>query len=266
MPFYISGKEIADQKEADQAQRVELLKNKGVVPKLVIIQTIDSPVIDVYIRVKKKYAEKIGVLVEHLTISTNEDLEKTIVRINSDVNIHGVIIQLPLNQNLDQDKTLNLIAKNKDVDGLSFGSVYTPPTAQAVLWLMEEHVGNFTEKKIALVGKGRLVGEPLLHLFESKNIYPQVFTKGDNLSRLFDYNIIISATGVPSLILNTYIQPGAFLFDAGTAEENGSIHGDASDELYKRTDVHITPTKGGVGILTVRALFENIIRAAEKLQ
>jgi 5,10-methylene-tetrahydrofolate dehydrogenase/methenyl tetrahydrofolate cyclohydrolase len=131
---------------------------------------------------------------------------------------------------------------------------------------MEEHVGNFTEKKIALVGKGRLVGEPLLHLFESKNIYPQVFTKGDNLSRLFDYNIIISATGVPSLILNTYIQPGAFLFDAGTAEENGSIHGDASDELYKRTDVHITPTKGGVGILTVRALFENIIRAAEKLQ
>jgi methylenetetrahydrofolate dehydrogenase (NADP+)/methenyltetrahydrofolate cyclohydrolase len=134
MPFYISGKEIADQKEADQAQRVELLKNKGVVPKLVIIQTIDSPVIDVYIRVKKKYAEKIGVLVEHLTISTNEDLEKTIVRINSDVNIHGVIIQLPLNQNLDQDKTLNLIAKKQRCRWVIFWfHIYTTNGASGAL-------------------------------------------------------------------------------------------------------------------------------------
>ena len=265
MPFYISGKEIADQKELSQTQRVELLRNTGIIPKLVIIQTMDSPVIDVYVRVKKKFAEKIDVLVEHLTISTNEDLEKTIARVNSDINIHGVIIQLPLKQNLDQDKILNLIAKNKDVDGLSTDSTYIPPTAQAVLWLMEKHVGNFAEKKIALVGKGRLVGAPLLSLFQSKNIYPYVFTKGDNLSKLLDYDVIISATGVPGLILNTYVQSGSFLLDAGTAEENGSIHGDASDELYEREDIHITPTKGGVGILTVRALFENVIQAAEKL-
>lgn len=265
MPFYISGKEIADQKELEQLKRVSFLKSKNIVPKLVIIQTIDSTVIDVYIRVKKKYAEKIGVLVEHLLVGTEDGIKDTIARINSDISIHGIIIQLPLGQNLDQDKTLNFIAKDKDVDGLSVNSTYIPPTAQAVLWLMERYVDNFATKKIALVGKGRLVGGPLLSLFRSKNIYPQVFIKGDDLSKLVDYNVIISATGVPNLILDTYIKPGSFLFDAGTAEENGSIHGDASDDLHKRSDIQITPTKGGVGILTVRALFENVIQAAEKL-
>lgn len=265
MPFYISGKEIADQKELEQLKRVSFLKSKNIVPKLVIIQTIDSTVIDVYIRVKKKYAEKIGVLVEHLLVGTEDGIKDMIARINSDINIHGIIIQLPLGQNLDQDKTLNFIAKDKDVDGLSVNSTYIPPTAQAVLWLMERYVDNFATKKIALVGKGRLVGGPLLSLFRSKNIYPQVFIKGDDLSKLVDYNVIISATGVPNLILDTYIKPGSFLFDAGTAEENGSIHGDASDDLHKRSDIQITPTKGGVGILTVRALFENVIQAAEKL-
>jgi len=265
MPFYISGKEIADQKEIDHVERVKLLKNKGFVPRLVIIQTKDSSVIDMYVRAKKKYAEKIGVIVEHLQVSTEDDLKDTLAIVNPDTNIHGIIIQLPLCKNLDQDKTLNLIAKDKDVDGLSFGSIYTPPTAQAVLWLMERYVDDFATKKIALVGKGRLVGGALLSLFRSKNIYPQVFIKGDDLSKLLDYNVIISATGVPNLILDTYIKPGSFLFDAGTAEENGSIHGDASDELYERSDIHITPIKGGVGILTVRALFENVIQAAEKL-
>ncbi len=265
MPFYISGKEIADQKEIDQVERVKHLKGRGIIPKLVIIQTMDSTVIDLYIRVKKRYAEKIGVLVEHLQVSTENGLKDTLAIANPDTNIHGIIIQLPLDQNLDQDKTLNLIAKDKDVDGLSFDSIYTPPTAQAVLWLMERYVDDFATKKIALVGKGRLVGGPLLSLFRSKNIYPQVFIKGDDLSKLVDYNVIISATGVPNLILDTYIKPGSFLFDAGTAEENGSIRGDASDDLYKRNDIHITPTKGGVGILTVRALFENVIQVAEKL-
>lgn len=265
MPFYISGKELADQKEIDHVERVKLLKNKGLVPRLVIIQTKDSSVIDMYVRAKKKYAEKIGVIVEHLTINTDHDLKNTVARINSDTNIHGAIIQLPLDQHLDQDETLNLIAKNKDVDGLSTDSIYIPPTAQAIFWLMEKHIGDFATKKIALVGKGRLVGAPLLSLFQSKNIYPQVFIKGDNISKLLGYNVIISATGVPGLILSEHIVPGVFLFDAGTAEENGSIHGDASDELYERSDIHITPIKGGVGILTVRALFENVIQAAEKL-
>lgn len=262
MPFFISGKEIAEQKEKDHVERVRILKNKRVIPKLVIIQTVDSPVIDLYVRVKKKYAEKIGIDVEHI-LATPTDIEKIISKSNIDEKIHGIIIQLPLDSNLKQDTILNLITKDKDVDGLCTDSTYTPPTVQAILWLIEKYVENFTTKKIALVGKGRLVGSPLSFLLEKKKVLVDIFTKGDDLTNLRDYDLIISATGVPNLILNTYVPRGGFLFDAGTAEENGSIHGDASDELYEREDIHITPTKGGVGILTVRALFENVIKAAE---
>lgn len=263
MPQYISGRELADIKEVVHRVRVQSLRKKGIVPRLAIVQTIASPVIDMYVRVKKTYAEKIGILVDHYVLQPY-DTEKLIEELNKDNLVHGIIIQLPLHDELKQEKTLNQVLITKDVDGLAFGSSFVPPTVQSIMWLLDAYVPQIELKKIALVGKGRLVGAPLEKELLKVDISPRVFVKNDNLASLFEYDVVISATGVPGLITNNYINNQAYVLDAGTAEENGSIHGDVADELYLRDGIHITPTKGGVGILTVRALFENILRAAEE--
>lgn len=260
---FISGKEIADKKEINHALRVQDLKEKGIVPKLAILQTISSSVIDTYVRVKKTYAEKIGIQVEHYNVGP-EEIGQLIEKLNADSHTHGIIVQLPLREDLDQEKILNLVTKGKDVDGLALGSNFVPPTVQSILWLMDAYILDLQTKKVALVGKGRLVGASLEKELLKQGIIPRVFTKEDSLQTLSEYNVVVSATGIPSLLTNTHIQSNAYVFDAGTAEENGAIHGDAADELYLRDDISITPTKGGVGILTVRALFENVLRAAEE--
>lgn len=260
---YISGKEIADEQEIVQRAQVQLFEKKGIVPRLAIIQTVSSSVIDTYVRLKKKYSEQIGVEVVHYNI-VPEEVETTITFLNNDPEIHGIIVQLPLDPSLNQDTVLNLVAKNKDVDGLTKESLFVPPTVQAILWLLEKYVTDLSHKKIALVGKGRLVGAPLERELLKRDITARVFTKEDSLDDLYNFEVIISATGVPNLLTNIHIQSAAYVLDAGTAEENGAIHGDAADELYNRDDISITPTKGGVGILTVRALFENTLLACEK--
>lgn len=260
---FISGKEIADTKEQDHLARVQNLKKQGIMPKLAILQTISSSVIDTYVRVKKTYAEKVGIQVQHYNVSP-EEVEQCINSLNSDDSVHGIIIQLPLHEELDQKKILDLVGKKKDVDGLASGSGFVPPTVQSILWLMEKYVPDVKTKKVALVGKGRLVGAPLEKQLLKQGITPRVFIKEDSLETLCYYDVIVSATGVPNLLNNSHIQPQAYVFDAGTAEENGAIRGDVSDELYTRDDIAITPTKGGVGILTVRALFENVLRAVEE--
>ncbi len=264
MPQFISGKEIADIKEIDHRMRVENLKQKGIVPRLAIIQTTTSSVIDMYVRVKKNYAEKIGMVVEHYILEPDE-VVKRISELNENPSVHGIIVQLPLHKDLNQDAILNLVALQKDVDGLASGSQYVPPTVQSIIWLLDAYVPTLSQgKRIALLGKGRLVGAPLEKQLLKKNIVPTVFTKNDTLTGLVDYDVIVSATGSPGLLTNTLVKENACVLDAGTAEENGVIHGDAADELYERSDISITPTKGGVGILTVRALFENVLYAAEE--
>lgn len=263
MPQFISGKEIAHTKESEHCHRVQTLIEKGIVPKLAIIQTIDSSVIDMYVRVKKTYADKIGVLVEHYNIDPSLTRE-TIERLNADIGIHGIIVQLPLHESFNSETILNRVTKIKDVDGLAQDSSFVPPTVQSILWLMNSYVSDLATKEIALVGRGKLVGSPLEKELQKIKIIPKVFIKNDNLEDLINYDVIVSATGVPHLLESDYVASGTYVFDAGTAEENGAIYGDASLDLYERDDIFITPTKGGVGILTVRALFENVLAAAEE--
>ena len=120
-------------------------------------------------------------------------------------------------------------------------------------------------KKVAIVGRGRLVGAPLEKMWLKSGVDVTVFEKGDDLSQLINYDIIVSATGVPGLIKSQMIKTKTVVVDAGTASENGKIVGDVSEEVRQRNDVIITPKKGGVGPLTVSALFDNVITACLKI-
>ena len=260
----LDGTEIAGYVTERQAKQVRNLRQEWkVVPKLAIIQTVDNPVIDTYVRMKQRYGADINVEVE-LHHVTSDELMETITHCNEDKSVHGVIIQLPLADPSQTDAAVNAVAPEKDVDGLGENSHHVPATAEAIDWLLHGYNVELKGKKIAVVGNGRLVGGPLSKLWKQAGYDVTVFDEhSKNVEKsLRRYAVIVSAAGVPNLIRAQSIQPGAVVIDAATTAEHGKIVGDISLEVRERGDLTITPEKGGVGPLTVVALFEHVIQAA----
>ena len=256
----LNGKELAGFIKERQAREVKAMKKK---PALLILRDSDNLVIKKYVDLKKQYGKDIGVNVLDVCVNTNA-LREEIIRANKDTSINGIILQLPIQEKERTDELTALIAPEKDVDGLSGHGNFDSATATAILWLLAGYDINLTHAKIAIVGRGKLVGAPLYQMFTNSGYDVSLFHRGDDLTNLNQYDIIITATGVPGLISSSMIKPGATLVDAGTASEDGVLKGDASDEVRTRTDLNaITPIKGGVGPLTVTCLFDHVIQAAK---
>lgn len=254
----LNGRELAGYIKERQAHQVRHLRALKKFPKLVIFYDNDNPVILKYIALKEQYGADILVDVE--TRKINAMNAATELRAAADdPAVSGIIVQLPLTE-CDMD-ILNLIPNEKDVDGLR-GERDTA-TAMAVHWLLTGYGVELPSLKLAIVGRGKLVGAPLLKMWSESGYDVTMFHRGDDLTQLSDYDVIVTATGVPGLITSTHLKQGAVVVDAGTASENGVIKGDISDEVRaERDDLTITPNVGGVGPLTVAMLFENVIRAA----
>ena len=169
---------------------------------------------------------------------------------------------------------MNLITPKKDVDGLAQNydnsdtaskRKFESATATAINWLLTGYNIDLAGKKIALVGRGRLVGAPLERMWKASGLDVTVFRHDSDLGLLSDYDVIVTATGVPHLIKSKMVAPGAVVVDAGTASEDGVLVGDVDDAVRERTDLSaITPKIGGVGPLTVSVLFEDVIAAAQQ--
>jgi len=260
----LDGKELSEYITERQARQVRALRQAShVAPKLAIIQTIDDPVIDMYVRLKKSYGEDILVDVAVHKIDQAE-LLATIAALNDDDSVQGIIIQLPLADPSQTDAAVNAVLPAKDVDGLGDKATLTPATAMAINWLLAGYNVELRGRPIAIVGNGRLVGAPLSKLWQSMGLDVTVYddTTADLPVEVRKAQIVVTATGVPGLIHSQMVQPGAVVVDAGTASENGKVVGDVAEDVRTRSDLTITPIKGGVGPLTVTALFDNVIQAA----
>ncbi|MFZ2125248.1 MAG: bifunctional 5,10-methylenetetrahydrofolate dehydrogenase/5,10-methenyltetrahydrofolate cyclohydrolase [Candidatus Saccharimonadales bacterium] len=263
----LNGLELAGYITQRQLKQVRALRlSWRVVPKLAIVRTDDDQVIDTYVRLKQIYGRDIAVEVEEHRLS-NENLLSEIEKLNQDENIHGIIIQLPLADTSQTESAVNAVAPEKDVDGLGKSAKFIPATAMAIDWLLAGYNVELSNKKIAIVGNGRLVGAPLAKLWKNSGLDVTVYddTTTDLANSLRQSEIIITATGCPSLITSDMIQQGAVVVDAGTAAEHGKIVGDVTEDVRDRQDLTITPSKGGVGPLTVVALFDNVILAARRV-
>ena len=261
----LSGREIAGFVKERQAHLVRSLRGQKIFPKLLILRDSDNPVITKYVELKKHYGEDIGVAVEDFVAQNLDELKNKINEANRNKAISGMIVQLPLkNADKDQiDEVVQLIASEKDVDGLSGNGKFDSATATAINWLLAGYDINLENKAIALVGRGRLVGAPLYKMLTNSNYHVELFHRGSNLEDLKNFDVIITATGVPHLIKSEYIKNGAVIVDAGTASEKGVLMGDLDEAVRNREDLAaITPKLGGVGPLTVSVLFENVIFAA----
>ena len=258
----LNGRELAGFIKERQARQVRSSRQRlGRAPKLLIIRDSDNPVILKYVGLKIRYGEDIGVEVEDFCAKNSEEIAAKIREANSDDEVDGIILQLPIVEKEKTDELCGLIASEKDVDGLSGKSEYDSATATAINWLLAGYDIKLEGRKIAIVGRGKLVGAPLYKMFKNSGLDASLFHRGSDLTKLNQYDIIIPATGVPGLILNDMVRAGAVIVDAGTASEGGVLKGDVSNEVRERKDLGgITPIVGGVGPLTIAALFEHVIQ------
>lgn len=264
----LDGKELAEFIEERQSRQVRALRQAwNVAPKLAIVVTVDNPVINVYTRMKKKYGADVLIDVDIHQVK-QDNAAATIQELNADPSVHGIIVQLPLERPEETEQIVNLVTPEKDVDGLGTQATLDPATPMAILWLLAGYGVELKQaKKVVIVGRGRLVGGPLERMMKASGIeVASVDQKTkDIMPVLIDADVVISATGSPALLKPDMIKQGAVVVDAGVAGEKGEIIGDVAPEMYDRDDLTITPKKGGVGPLTICALFENVIRAARQV-
>ena len=261
----LSGRELAGFVKERQDQAVRSLLGRGVRPTLLILRDSDNPVITKYVNLKKRYGEDIGVKVID-RVAPAEELGGVIEEANEDKGVSGMIVQLPLSEKDLTDEIVQKITAEKDVDGLSGRGRFDSATATAINWLLAGHNVELEGKKIAVVGRGRLVGAPLIRMWRNSGYDLEVFGHDSDLGKLREYDVIVTATGVPHLIRPEMLKEGVVIVDAGTASEDGVLVGDVDDEVRGCVKVGaITPKIGGVGPLTVGVLFENGIAAAGRL-
>ncbi len=260
----LNGSELAGFIKERQAHQVRALRQAlRVQPRLAIVVTVEHPAIDVYMRMKQRYGADIlvDVIVHRVAQS---DAPEVIKQLNKDASVHGIIVQLPLEDPSRTNEVVDLVAPAKDVDALGVHATLEPATPLAILWLLAGYNIELQGKHIVLVGRGKLVGAPLERMLRASGNNVEVVDSktADKESILRAADIIVTATGRPGLISSDMLKEGAVVVDAGVAGEQGKTVGDLAPNVYERSDLTITPQKGGVGPLTICALFDNVIRAA----
>lgn len=264
----LNGADLADYIKDRQAHRVRSLRQAhGLEPKLAIVVTIDNPVTNTYIKLKAQYGADILVDVDIHKVKQT-DARTLLNKLSNDDSVHGIIVQLPLEAPSETDEITNLVAPNKDVDGLGQNPEFDPATALAIMWLLSGYNIDLLGKEVVLIGHGKLVGKPLEKLMIASGVSPTVIDVDtpDPKAKVLQADVIITATGHHRVLTSDMIKPKAVVIDAGVASEGSKTVGDVDPAVYEtRDDLTITPKKGGVGPLTVTALFENVIRAAERV-
>lgn len=264
MAKLLNGKELSLFIKEQQAREVRSLKqSKNINPTLAIIRTNPNPVTDTYVNLKAKYGEDIGVNVKIYDCDENK-IKDVITECNNNEDIHGIIVQLPLNNPDSTDEIVNYVNASKDVDGLSKNAKYDPATPTAINWLLAGYNVELLGKNIVINGGGKLVGAPLFKMWQNSGYNATLITsKTENKIEIINKaDVIVSAVGKPEIIKSEILKAGAVVIDAGTSTDSNGIVGDVEEIARSREDIKITPVKGGVGPLTVCALFHNVLLSA----
>ena len=274
----INGKAIARKINQKTAEKVRWMKEKWFNPKVAVILVGDGRESEIYVRQKEKIAEKLGFDFEVFRFSTRvkeEDLLKEIMAIQIRKDTVGVIAQLPLPKNLDQQKILSSILPEVDVDCLTEvnlgrlllkNNFLEPPTAGAVMEILRDLKIRLPGKDVVIVGAGLLVGRPLAALMMKERATITVCNSATKnlVKKCLSADIIVSGVGRKNLIIGRMVKKGAVVIDAGFSFERGKIFGDVNARGIDKKGAWVTPTPGGVGPVTVAKLFWNAALCAER--
>jgi len=275
----LDGKKLAKKIEENVAKEVQELKNKTQrVPGLAVILVGNDPASHAYVGMKKKACDRVGfysVTHEMPETITQEAIEETIIMMNQNPNIDGILIQLPLPNHIDTTKLLELVAPDKDVDGFHPFNVgrlttgldgFVPCTPLGVMELLKEYNIDVQGKNCCVVGASNIVGKPMASLLLNANATVEIchiFT--DDLKKhTLDADMIFVGAGVINLIKEDMVKEGAVIVDIGiNRAENGKLVGDVDFENVSQKCSYITPVPGGVGPMTIAMLLSNTLKAAK---
>ena len=276
----LDGKQIAKDYRQGLKDQVELLKSKGYTPKLSVILVGNDGASQSYVMSKKKAAEKIGMISEivHLSEDTSEeDVLSELERLNNDDSVSGILVQVPLPKQVSEQKVLEAINPEKDVDGFhpsNIGKLYideqtfVPCTPLGIMEILKHADIDIEGKNAVVIGRSHIVGQPVSKLLLQQNATVTILhsRSKDMASFIKEADIVVSAVGKPELVTKDMVKEGAVIIDVGnTPDENGKLKGDVAFDEVKEVASAITPVPGGVGPLTITMVLNNTL-LAEKMR
>ena len=274
----LEGKKVAQALDETMTKRVEELKKKGVTPGLAVILVGDNSASAVYIRNKKRRAEKLGIdfqLIHFDATVTEDELLQKIDELNHDEKVDGFIVQLPVPDHIDEDKVIEAIDPRKDVDGftpISVGNLWIgtpltkPATASGILMMLDHYNVDLDGKNVVIVGRSNIVGKPTAALMLDRNATVTItHSHTKNLKEITSKaDVLVVAIGKAKFITKEYVKDQAIVVDVGMdRDENGKLCGDVDFDDVKQKAAMMTPVPGGVGPMTITALVDQVIELAE---
>lgn len=276
----IDGKAISDQIKEKAALEAQELQRQGITPCLAVVLVGNDPASMVYVNNKKKACEKVGILSRSYELpedTEEKDLLALVEQLNMDNSVHGVLVQLPLPPQIDEEKVILAVDPKKDVDcfhPLNVGLLHTgqqgflPCTPAGVLELIERSGHTIEGKRCVVIGRSHNVGKPTAMLLLQKNGTVTIcHSKTKDLKGICkEADILVSAVGKLHTVTKDMVKEGAVVIDVGmNRNENGKLCGDVDFDDVCEVVGAVSPVPGGVGLMTVAMLMKNCITAA-KLQ
>jgi len=276
----LDGKQIAKEYRQGLKDQVEELNKQGFTPKLSVILVGNDDASQSYVKSKKKAAEEIGMISEiiHLDESTTEkEVLNELGRLNNDDSVSGILVQVPLPKQVSEQKVLEAINPDKDVDGFhptNIGKLciheqtFIPCTPLGIMEILKHSDIDLEGKNAVVIGRSHIVGQPVSKLLLQANCTVTILhSRTKNMSEyLKNADIIVSAVGKPGLVTKDVVKEGAVVIDVGnTPDENGKLKGDVDYDEVKNVAGAITPVPGGVGPLTITMVLNNAL-LAEKMR
>lgn len=268
----INGKEIA--REIRENLKKEIADNKLNLG-LAIIMVGNNPASEIYVRNKRKACAEVGIreeLYQYDSDVSEEEIINAIIKLNNDKNIDGIMVQSPLPNHLDEDKIMNYIIPEKDVDGFGISSLgylasneekFISATPYGIIKLLEHEKIDVASKNVVIIGRSKIVGRPLaLALLNRDATVTITHSKTKNLKEISKIaDILIVAIGKPNFINNDYIKDGAVVIDVGINRIDEKVVGDVDFESCSQKASYITPVPGGVGPMTIAMLLTNVLKS-----
>ena len=271
----LDGKKLASDSEKEILESVSVLKEKGIIPTLATILVGDDPASETYVRMKQETCKRVGM--ESLAINlpketSTEELLLKIDELNNDKKIHGILLQHPVPNQINERECFERISIEKDVDGvtcLGFGRMsmglcaYGSCTPAGIMRILEFYDVDISGMNAVVVGRSPILGKPMAMMLLSKNATVTIcHSRTKELeNHVRNADLVVGAVGVPKLIKKEWLKKGAVVIDAGYHPEKcGDIDLDGIEEIASS----YTPVPGGVGPMTINTLILNTMEAAKK--
>ncbi|WP_099351848.1 bifunctional methylenetetrahydrofolate dehydrogenase/methenyltetrahydrofolate cyclohydrolase FolD [Fredinandcohnia onubensis] len=275
----ISGKELAQTKRNEIAEEVKNLAQDGIVPGLAVLLVGNDPASRSYVKGKDKACKETGIyslMLEYPDTITEEFLLSEIDRLNQDSSIHGILVQLPLPNTINETAVIERISPEKDVDGfhpINIGRMMTgqdaflPCTPFGIVEMVKSKQISIEGKHVVVVGRSNIVGKPVGQLFLKENAtVTYCHSRTKNLKEMtLQADILVAAVGKANFIPGDYIKEGAVVIDVGVnrLESTGKLVGDVVFDEAKEKASYLTPVPGGVGPMTITMLLHNTVQSAK---